>query len=148
MVEYLLSGLNMNSRLICLAILLILPACNRLVDQPKRKVESSPQAETREGIDFDDLLTKIKNCNEQELDYFNQHWNEIYKQLKHAADNAILADLPMSQQEELWNALSYLQGCRDGNIMREQGDDMVKILFTFGTQDQLALLREIHPNNE
>ena len=52
----------------------------------------------------------------------------------------------MNQQEKLFYALSYLHGCRDGNIMREHGADMVDILFCFGTDEQLMLLREMYPN--
>ena len=133
----------MDRRIICLCVLMLLPGCKRAA-----KVESTTRVESRTAIDFEQLLLKIKNCNEQELGYFDRNWAEIHMQLEYAADNQLLVELPLNQQEELWDALSYLQSCRHGRIMHEHGDDMVKILFQFGTKDQLSLLREIHPDGK
>ena len=135
----------MNQRIILLALLPLMAACDRSVPQMDRGADSVIQVVGHETFNFELLLTKIKNCNERELTYFNRHWNEIHKQLKRSADEDLLSDLPLNQQEELWDALAYLQSCRDGNLMREHGDDIVKILFSFGTEDQLALLGDIYP---
>ena len=140
----------MKYRLIFIALVVAFPACNKPAarNEPAEPVNQlvSSQTENRQPLDFDQLLLEIKNCNEKDLAYFHQHWDKIHTNLKLAVENRELIGLQMTQQEELWDALSYLQGCRHGDIMREHGADMVKILSCFGTEEQLALLNDIFPN--
>ena len=139
----------MNHRLIFIAILVAIFGCNRPavhVDTGEQPIATSSQDTVHVRTDFANLLGEIKNCNEKELAYFDQYWGAIHAKLKRAAENGELSGLPLGQQEELWDALSYLQSCRHGSIMREHGGDMVEILFRFGTKEQLTLLREIYPN--
>jgi hypothetical protein len=82
------------------------------------------------------------------LTYFGHHWDEIHRNLNRAVENGSLAKLPLDRQEELWNELAYLQGCRDPQIMHEHGDEMVQILFAFGTQEQRELIDSSYPNGE
>ena len=144
----------MNSQLIIIALILAILGCNKPVAHtgPTEPVDlpvvTSPESEAHNPIDFDQILLQIKNCNEKELAYFYRHWDEIRDTLKHADDDGTLANLPISEQEELWDELSYLHGCRHGNIMREHGKEMVSILFKFGTDEQCALLRDIYPDYE
>ena len=135
----------MKQNTILIVLLLLFLGCDRGAPHIDHQVDSSLRVHGHKQLDFKMLLDKIQNCNDQELTYFKSHWNEIHEQLKDAANDGLLADLPMNQQEELWYALAYLQGFRDGNVMREHGDDMVKILFTFGTEGQLAQLRSCYP---
>ena len=136
----------MNSRCCCVFGLLLLAGCDRPGTPVSRDLDSPQQTELRESIDFDDLLTKLKHCNANELTYFEQHWDEIHRTLKHAVENESLANLPSAQQEELWNELAYLQSCRHPKIMHEHGDEMVRILFAFGTPEDLEILRTIYPH--
>lgn len=136
----------MNPRLLYLGLVLLVPACNRTAAQIDQPAKASAQPKTRQEFDFVQLLGKIKNCNEKELSYFDRNWDGIHEQLKSATANSDLADLPLKQQEELWDALAYLQGCRNGTIKNEHGDDMARILLTFGTPEQLELMRAIYPN--
>ena len=145
----------MKLRLVIVAVLLTVPACtgsvsNETPTEPEPPAVTSPlQAKVDQPIkpiDFARLLQEINNCNEKELAYFDQHWDDIHAKLKQAAASGTLRELPIDQQEELWTALVYLQGCRNGRIMQEHGDDMLAILLKFGTQQQLDSLRAAYPN--
>lgn len=138
----------MNSRDCCVFALLLLAGCDRAVTPERRDLDSPQQTELRESIHFDDLLTELKNCNANELTYFEQHWDEIHSTLERAVDHGSLANLPLDRQEELWNELAYLQSCRHPKIMHEHGDEMVQILFAFGTAEQLELIRSIYPSGD
>ena len=154
----------MKQSVLLICLVLSLPACNSseprvakpAKSSPSRHVSSSLQVnepaevatrvEAITEIDFPNLLVRVTNCNDREMDYFNKHWEGIHGGLKRAARTGRLAELPLNQQEELWNALAYLQGCRSGKIMRDHGEDMVKILYTFGTQEQMKTIRELFPD--
>ena len=159
----------MNRRHSVILLCLLVPACSRPVpptvqvvkattqsqvepqSQPQSQVEpqSQPQVETetqaKPTVDFEQLLQSITKCNEEELSFFHQHWNKIHKQLVQATADKSLTHLPVEQQEELWFALAYLQGCRHPSIMKEHGDDMVDILRGFGSQQQRDDLKWCFP---
>lgn len=142
----------MTRIIIFIAVLLTIPGCNQSavpkasVRTDNETVKALSQAEDVEPIDFALLLEELKDCNEKELSYFDQNWGDLHAKLKRAANNNQLAKLPMPQQEEIWDTLDFLQGCRHPDILHKHGADMVKILFCFGTEDQLTILRQIHPD--
>ena len=151
----------MNRRHSAILFCLLVSACSRPVpptvqvvkattqpqveSQPQLQVETETQA--KPTVDFEQLLQSITKCNEEELSFFHQHWNKIHKQLVQATADKSLTHLPMKQQEELWFALAYLQGCRHPSIMKEHGDDMVDILRGFGSQQQRDDLKWCFPDD-
>jgi len=141
--------------LFIVAVLLTVPACTGFVSNETPTEPENPAVTSTlktkvdqpiKPIDFARLLQELNNCNEKELAYFDQHWDDIHAKLKQSAASGALAELPIDQQEELWTALVYLQGCRNGRIMHEHGRDMLAILFKFGTPKQLDSLRAAYPN--
>ena len=96
----------MKQNIILIVLFLLLPACNRSAPQVDREVESTHRIDGPKHFDFEVLLAKIKNCNDKELAYFYRHWKDIHKQLEDASNEGLLADLPLNQQTELWDALS------------------------------------------
>ena len=151
----------MNRRHSVILFCLLVSACSRPVpptvqvvkSTTQPQVESQPQAQVaaetqaKPTVDFEQLLQSITKCNEEELSFFHQHWNKIHKQLVQATADKSLTHLPMKQQEELWFALAYLQGCRHPSIMKEHGDDMVDILRGFGSQQQRDDLKWCFPDD-
>ena len=92
-----------------------------------------------------DIAQEVHQCNQQELGYFSKNWPELHDTLQRLAATGSLSTLPKAEQEELWDELAYLQGCRHPSIMRDHGDDILEIMYTLDLPDRIEELQAIYP---
>ena len=93
-----------------------------------------------------ELLGDLKQCNQNELSWFNENWPQIHATLQRLANSGHLKRMPKREQQALWEELTYLQGCRHPDIMRNHGDDILRILYEFGLTEQVEELKQMFPN--
>jgi len=91
------------------------------------------------------LLAELQQCNQNELSWFNENWPRIHATLQRLARSGHFRRMPENEQQALWDELIYLQGCRHPDIMRNNGDDILRVLYEFGLAEQVNELKQMFP---